>query len=94
MELKSWLMLSTKTSIRCGALRFGVLKRCNILDPIDILLTGRDKESESDAGTHRTPKALRAKLAGELFLFCASFGSAHIQPACVRASSRRFSSVS
>ena len=30
--------------------------------------------TESDAETHRTPKALRAKLVGKSFLFRAAFG--------------------
>ena len=35
---------------------------------------------KSDARTHRTPKALRAKYGGELLLFRASFWSAHASP--------------
>jgi hypothetical protein len=41
---------------------------------------------ESDATTHRTPKALRAKFMADAFAFRESFGSAH-------ASSRRFCSI-
>jgi len=42
----------------------------------------RRSHFKSDLRTHRTPKALRAKLLPSVGLFRASFGSAHCRPPC------------